>query len=236
MNFLTQLRGAEAELPRLLLRMLTDTYLREREAPVGYSGKVFKHREDNYPFVAKSGTEKRLVKELFHHCRIEASRCFQIGNEPYWLLGYEWPNRGGNKEKMARADLVGLNSVGGLVVFECKRAKNAKDGPLMAVMEGLDYLSQLTTRLNFAKIEAGFGDWVVRPSTAVPKGFEKVKPIRKASHEVIVLAPPEYFACHRDKSSGWELLSALPTLPSVPLSIRFAESDFATASARWVDK
>jgi len=211
--------------------MLIDTYLRERESESVYAGEVFKHREDNYPIVAAAGTETRLVKELFHHCRLTTGRGFVIGNETYWLLGYEWPNQGG--DKMARADLVGLNSAGGLAVFECKRGANTDDGPLMAVMEGLDYLSHLTTRPNFAKVVAGFGEWDIQRDAIRPIGFEGVEPNLSALHEVIVLAPPEYFARHRDKSPGWELFAALPTGSSSPV-IRFAESDFTLSQARWV--
>jgi len=216
--------------------MLIDTYLRERESESVYAGEVFKHREDNYPIVAAAGTEKRLVKELFHYCRLNTNteRIFVIGNEPYWLMGYEWPNQGGDKQKMARADLVGLNAVGGLVVFECKRAKNTGDGPFTAVVEGLDYLSHLTTRPNFAKVVAGFGDWDIQRDAIRPIGFKGVEPNLSALHEVIVLAPPEYFARHRDKSPGWQAFAALPCLPTSPLSIRFAESDFASAEAKWV--
>jgi hypothetical protein len=233
MDLLKQPRGAEAEWPHLLRQMLADTYLQIRESEGGYAGEVFKDRDDDYPFVASAGTEKRLVKELFHHCRLTSGRRFEIGTEPYWLMGYEWPNQGGNKDKMARADLVGLNSMGGVVVFECKRGTNGDDGPLMAVMEGLDYLSHLTTRSNFAKIEAGFGEWIGRQNAVWPNGFVEVKPSREATHEVVVMAPPEYFARHRDKSPGWELFASLPISLSSPV-IRFAESDFASPHARWV--
>ena len=232
MNCLKQPRGAKPEWPWLLRRILTDTYLRVRGSVSGYAGEVFKDRDADFPFRAEL-PEKRAVKELFHHCRLTANGVLCVAEERYWLLGYEWPNQGGDGEKGCRADLVALNSLCGLVVFECKLAN--KDGPLTAVLEGLDYLSHLTALPNFAKIEVGFSQWLRKPHKVRSGGFEAVSPVWDAPHEVVVLASPEYFAQHRrsKRSPGWEEFAGLPSEPTSP-RIRFAESTFASALAHWV--
>lgn len=232
MDLLKQPRGAEAEWPHLLRRVLTDTYLRVRESAGGYAGEVFKDRDDDFPVQAVL-PEKKAVKDLFHHCRQTAGGVLSISNERFWLLGYEWPNQGGDKERGRRADLIGLSASGGLVVFECKLENS--DGPLTAVLEGLDYLSHLTNRPNFAKVGAGFDRWVGKLGKVRPSGFGAVSPSWDSSHEVVVLASQAYFAQHRrsQRSPGWELFAALPTGVSTPV-IRFAESDFTSAQARWV--
>jgi len=233
MDLLKQPRGAEPEWPHLLQRVLIDTYLRERECPDVYAGEVFKDRDDDFPVDAVL-PEKKAVKDLFHHCRQSTRGILSVGEQRYWLLGYEWPNQGGYREMGRRADLVGMNSSGGLVVFECKLVNN--DGPLTAVLEGLDYLSHLTNEPNFLKVVDGFRCWIGKPQKMRPDAFAALMPMREAGHEVIVLASQEYFAQHRrsKRSPGWEAFAALPCLPPSPLSIRFAESDFTSAQAQWV--
>lgn len=232
MDLLKQPRGAEPEWPHLLRRVLTDTYLREHESVSSYAGEVFKDRDDDFPVRAVL-PEKKAVKELFHHCRQNAGGLLSVGQERYWLLGCEWPNQGGDGEKGRRADLVGVNAAGGLVVFECKLENN--DGPLTAVLEGLDYLSHLTSRPNFDKLASGFTRWAEKPGKVRPPGFESASPQWDSLHEVVVLASQAYFAQHRrsQRSPGWELFAALPPGSSSPV-IRFAESDFTSAQARWV--
>ena len=218
--------------PHVFRRVLTETYQRERESAGVYAGEVFKDRDDDFPVRAVL-PEKKAVKELFHLCRLTTDGVVTVGSERYWLLGYEWPNQGGDGEKGRRADLVGVNAVGGLVVFECKLENN--DGPLTAVLEGLDYLSHLTSQPNFDKLASGFTRWAGKPGRVRPSGFEIVSPLWDSSHEVVVLASQAYFVQHRrsQRSPGWELFAALPTGSSSPV-IRFAESDFTLAQARWV--
>jgi hypothetical protein len=213
--------------------MLTAEFFRQRDLGICYAGEVFKNRDRDYPHTAVV-PEKKAVKDLYHGCRLNAERVFRIGEELYWLLGYEWPNQGGDKEKGQRADLVGLSRVGGLVVFECK-LKNSY-GPLASVLEGLDYLSCLASGPNFAKVIEGFQQWVSGTGFVRPVVFGSISPLRDSPHEVIVLASADYYRQYRTspRGIGWEKLAALPPSPSAGLSIRFAESDFATAQGRWV--
>lgn len=233
MTYLISPRGAEAEWPWLLREMLTAEYLRQREVGCCYAGEVFKDRDGDYPHTAVV-PEKKAVKDLYHGCRLNSGRVFRIGEESYWLLGYEWPNQGGDKEKLQRADLVGLNRGGGLVVFECKLQNPY--GPLAAALEGLDYLSCLTSVPNFAKVVEGFGRWASKPGLVRPEEFGSVIPSRESRHEVIVLASAEYYSQYRTskRGEGWAKLAALPLSPSAGLFIRFAESNFTSPHGRWV--
>lgn len=233
MTHLVSPRGAEAEWPWLLREMLIAEFIRQRDVGVCYAGEVFKDRDGDYPHTAVL-PEKKAVKDLYHGCRLNSGRVYRIGEERYWLLGYEWPNQGGDKEKLQRADLVGLNRVGGLVVFECKLQNPY--GPLAAVLEGLDYLSCLTSVPNFAKVVEGFCRCVSKPGFIRPEEFGSVTPSQESLHEVIVLASAEYYSQYRTskRGTGWEKLAALPPSPSAGLSIRFAESDFAAPEGRWV--
>lgn len=232
MDLLKEPRGAVPEWPHLLQRILVDAYRQFRESASGYAGEVFKDRDEDFPIHAVL-PEKKAVKVLFHHCRQNSDGVLSVGEDRYWLLGYEWPNQGGDGEKGRRADLVGVNATGGLVVFECKLVNN--DGPLTAVLEGLDYLSHLANRPNFARVAEGVSRWAGKPGKVRPAGFETVSPQWDALHEVVVLASPSYFAQHRrsQRSPGWELFASLPISLSSPV-IRFAESDFASPQARWV--
>ncbi len=233
MTCLISPRGAEAEWPLLLREMLNAEYVRQREVGHCYAGEVFKDRDGDYPHTAVV-PEKKAVKDLYHACRLNSGRVFRIGKDPCWLLGYEWPNQGGDKEKLQRADLVGLNGAGGLVVFECKLEN--RYGPLAAVLEGLDYLSCLTSVPNFAKVVEGFRRWISKPGFVRPEEFGSVTPSRESHHEVIVLASADYYSQYRTskRGEGWEKLAALPSSSSAGLSIRFAESDFASPQGRWV--
>ena len=233
MACLTSPRGAEPEWPWLLRQMLAAEYVRQRRLGFCYAGEVFKDRDGDYPHTAVL-PEKKAVKDLYHGCRLNSGRVLRIGEEPYWLLGYEWPNQGGDREKGQRADLVGLNATGGLVVFECKLVN--RYGPLASVLEGLDYLSCLTSEPNFAKVAEGFRRWVSKPGFVRPEAFGPTVPSCDSSHEVIVLASAAYYSQYRTspRGAGWEKLAALPPSPCEGLSIRFAESDFASPLGRWI--
>jgi hypothetical protein len=229
MTHLISPRGAEAEWPWLLREMLTAEYLRQRALDFCYAGEVFKDRDDDDPAAAVL-PEKRAVKELYHRCRSEAGGVFRIGTEAFRLLGYEWPNQGSDRGR--RADLVGLNGQGGLVVFEGKLANNSY-GPFAAVLEGLDYLACLTSESNFPKIRDGFARWATKQGVTVLPEFQNVAPCSTARHEVIVLAPADYYGLYSRsvRGAGWQSFASLPE--SSVLSIRFAVSDFISPVGAW---
>jgi len=130
MDHLIASRGAQPEWPWLMREMLIAEFVRQKALGFCYASEVFKDRDADDPTTAVM-PEKRAVKDLYHRCRIDCGGVFRIGTEAFWLLGYEWPNQG--RDRGRRADLVGLNAVGGLVVFECKLATNSY-GPFAAGM------------------------------------------------------------------------------------------------------
>lgn len=229
-------RGGNPEWPWLLRELLIAEYLRQREREAVYAGEVFKDRDEDDPAAAVLA-EKLAVKELYHLCRRETGGVLSIGTDQYWLLGYEWPNQA--SERGRRADLVGLTVSGGLVVFECKL--DNKHGPFAALLEGLDYLSCLSSNLNFRKVQDGFAAWVAKPASAPPDGFAGCVPVREARHEVVVLASPEYCGRYRrsnggrsNRGLGWTEFLALPPSTTKTLELRFAETDFKSAIAKWI--
>jgi hypothetical protein len=211
--------------PWLLAQLLTEEYFRQRDRGVRYASDVFKDRDDDYPYDARS-PEKKSVKDVYHGCHQNRERCgeLRVGDRCYWLLGYEWPNQA--SDRMARADLVGLTLNGGLVVFECKLVN--EDRPFAALLQGLDYLSCLTSESNFDKLLRGFDRWVAKPK-ARPPGFQSAAPLREGRHEVIVLASPNYYAEHRRKrhDPGWESFAGLDPSWFPSVEMRFAESSFS---------
>src|SRR5437763_56033 len=113
MTHLTSARGGEPEWPWLLRELLVAEFGRQRTSGDCYAGEVVLPRFDSDPSrTAKQ--EPRAVKDLLACCRSANGGVFRIGDEAYWLLGYEWPNEGSQRRKCA--DLVGLNPRGGLVV------------------------------------------------------------------------------------------------------------------------
>lgn len=233
MEQLNARRGPVAEWPFLLREMLTAEYLCQRERRIEYAGEVYQPRHDCDPSGATK-PEPRAVMSLLTTCRTKQGGVLGIGEERFWLLGYEWPNEGGRGLSRKCADLIGLTASGGVVVFECKLENPY--GPFKAVLEGLDYLSCLTSEPNMSKILTGFTRDLEAGHLLRPSGFESAVPNRDARHEVIVLASAGYYAQYRasDRGRGWELFASLPPAPSAALSIRFAETDFSSPQGRWV--
>lgn len=220
------IRGNQPLWPWLMGAMLDAEFQRQREQRDSYQEDVFKDRDDTQP--QDGDTERRLVATLYHRCRQNSNGIIRLNDEEIWLLGYEWPTQGGDREKGCRADLVGVNSLGGLVVFECKRSDNS-DPPLTAVVEGLDYLACLLRGDNFQKIIAGFDAWRMKPGKIIPAGFEAVGPNSVERPMLVVLAPELYFVGRYTRSKrgeGWADLAELANdvIPSVRLG--FASCDF----------
>jgi len=234
MNQLCQPRGNQAEWPSAMVWMLETEFLRQRTVDRTYTGQnVFINRDDHDPLKA-TVPEKRAVYGLYHLCRKKSARCLKIGEDLFWLLGYEWPNQG--NYRMRRADLVGLTREGGLVVFECKLDRNPY-APLAAVLEGLDYLSCLTGERNFDRLAAGFWEWREKLEQDVPPGFEQCEPDPASRQSVILLAPQSYYNLYTQsgRGQGWQNLAAISWQTCPRLGIGFALSDFETPTAQWVD-
>jgi len=235
MTQLCQPRGDQPEWPTMMVRMLEEEFVRQRAVDRRYAGqKVFIDRDDHDPLKA-TVPEKRAVYGLYHLCRKQAGRCLRIGEDPFWLLGYEWPNQGSYRKRCA--DLVGLTPDGGLVVFECKLDRNSY-APLAAVFEGLDYLSCLTGEHNFERLAAGFWEWHEKLTEEdIPEGFRECEPDYSAQHSVVVLAPQGYYELYTrsQRGQGWRDLAAMRANPGPNLGIGFALSDFSTPTAQWVE-
>ena len=230
---LREVRGDQPNWPWLLGMALDDEFRRQRESADGYAKEVFIDR-DEHPH-QEGATERRMVAQLYHVCSRENQGCLVIGDEPFWLLGYEWPNQGGDAEKGRRADLVGLGRDGGIVVFECKRANN-NDPPLTALIEGLDYLSCLLCRSNFEKIIAGFDRWKAKPQKVVPRGFSGTTPREDARASMIVLAPETYFVdlfSRSKRGEGWKDIARVGGEFATSFKVGLAASDFTSPQASW---
>ena len=224
--------GGLPEWPLVLHALLSMEFERQRDLGIAYAGEVFKDRDADDPTLA-SLPEKRRVRDLFHLCHRESGGRLLIGTSAYWLLGYEWPNQGG--EKGRRADLVGLNPSGGLVVFECKLDDNSY-GPFAAVLEGLDYLACLTSEANFRRIQERFSSWAKKPGRVVPSGFERTAPDRSSRPEVVVMAPAAYYGLYSrsGRGIGWNLFAEWSASAPGPVAVAFAQSDFNSTAAAWI--
>lgn len=234
MEHLTSPRGNVPEWPWLLRKLLIAEFTRQRAVGFAYAGDVFKDRDKEDPALA-TVPEKRQVRDLYHQCLKQTAGLFTVGDTPYWLLGYEWPNQG--RDKGRRADLVGLTLDGGLVVFECKLDDNSY-GPFAAVLEGLDYLACLTSTPNSEKIVQGFTKWLQKPEKPIPTAFQKVRPDFSRQHQVIVLATRGYFDLYGKRSGrglGWSSFAGLDdSRDEDPVLIRFAETDYRSPTGSWV--
>lgn len=234
MDYLISPRGDVPEWPWLLRELLIAEFTRQRSIGFCYASEVFKDRDTGDPTLATIA-EKRQVRDLYHFCLETTAGCFTIGNTPFWLLGYEWPNQG--RDKMRRADLVGLTVDGGLVVFECKLSDNPY-GPFAAVLEGLDYLACLTSKANSEKILEGFSRWLAKPNKVRPPGFETTRPDFARQHRVIVLATKGYFDLYGrrcGRGQGWSAFASLGAgRESDVVAFQFAETDFRTATGSWI--
>lgn len=224
-------RGNEPEWPLLLREMLTTEYRRQSGRCIVYAGEEVFIDRDCHTKVPAEGTENAAVYGLYRRCHEHNLGCFNIDGDVYWLLGYRWPNQGA--EAGRQADLVGLSSDGGLVVFECKLKTN-NYGPLAATLEGLDYLACLTSCPNFARIVSGFHQWAAKEERTVPPLFRGIVPRPEGRHELVVLAEPAYFDLYRrsGRGRGWEDFAKISHAGTPP--IRFAQCDFLSTSATWV--
>lgn len=226
---LRNIQGDRPLWPTLLGMVFDQEFQRLVDVDEPYNGDVFKDRGEHVP--VEGGTERCLVAALYHRCHNENAGCLTLDDERIWLLGYEWPNQA--NERGRRADLVGLRSDGSLVVFECKLTTNY-DAPLIALIEGLDYLACLLRPQNFKKIEDGFTKWINDPGK-VPDGFQDVQPNRDAQPSLVVLAPEDYFLGRYSRSqrgAGWSELISMKTPLSQRFRVQFACSDFQSTQAK----
>ena len=210
-DWLEKLRktGDDTGCPYRSYQAIHEEYLRERETCRRYKSAVFVNRDEyvkghksyesmnDYPWMY----EIKTCFAIYDYCHNYSGSLgiLSVNDEPYWLVGVEWPTQGGNQEKGRKADLVGIRKDGGLAVFEAKRTEN-NDWPLTAVMEGLDYLTCLTCPTNYEKIERRFKFWFDKKEAQgkIPAGFETTKPTRDVTQAVLLLTPKRYYDEHCD--------------------------------------
>ena len=224
-DVLRPLTGRRTQWPQLLRTLIRDEFNRIREVGRPYAGPaIFIDRDETARDYANRPDQHRedlSVYRLFAAVRehAELSGRLFINNEPIWLVTCKVPNQGRHRSRAA--DLLGIRHDGSLVVFECKVASNRNDTPLVALFEGLDYLSHLLIDENFDRLCEGFAAW--RSSHVNPEGFAEVQPSLNANHSVMVLAPLTYYEVHRVDARGieqdWEFLSDR-YWPDNPISVR----------------
>lgn len=212
--------GPRPEWAVLMSWMLEAEYLREQQIDRPYSGSRVLIDRTGHDYNV-TVPERRAIYGLCHHCWKETNGCLRIDGTPIWLISYEVPNQAG--ERGRRADLVGLTAAGGLVVIEGKLGEN-NHPPISAVLEGLDYLSCLTSASTFERLVSEFRE--LNNRIPVPEGFEEVEPLRSAPPAVIVLADTAYFTLHdrSERSPGWRELTRYGQRPK-SISMRFARSE-----------
>ncbi|MCX7397428.1 MAG: hypothetical protein NT138_07070 [Planctomycetales bacterium] len=225
---LRNVRGHRPLWPVLLGAALDSEFQRQRSIDEWYKGDVFKNRDDHC--LDEGEKEERLVAQLYR-LALADDGCLQLGSQRIWLLGFQWPTQGGVREMGRRADLVGMTSDGGIVVFEAKRASG--DAPIIAITEGLDYLACLLRNKNFEKILIGFNTWISSRQHPVPDDFSGVVPSTTVRPTLVVLAPEAYYSSRHARSirgKDWPLLAAVGDsfIPSV--CVKFAATDFRTTT------
>ena len=224
LELLRSVRGHRPLWPVLLGVTLDGEFRRQAGIANGYSGDVFIDR-DNHP-LGDGDREERQVARLYRAAS-SVDGCVVFGKERIWLLGYQWPTQGGSSEKGRRADLVGITADGTFVVFEAKVASG--NAPLIAIMEGLDYLACLLRPKNFDKILSQFEAWKGKPGKVVPTGFGQTVPRRTQRPILVVLAPEDYFTGRHSRSirgRDWPFLEAIGDTMMESVCLAFAATDF----------
>lgn len=223
------IKGKRAAWLPTLGHFLETEFRLQKEVTEEYKSDVFIDRDE---YVLDEGeSENRQVAKLFKHVRTkeDADGCLRYGREKFRLIGLQWPTQGGNKEKGRRADLVGIDSQGGLVVFEAKIKSGTHT--LSALMEGLDYLACLLREGNFKKIQVGYDKWASKDNQVLSESFKSVKPKVGVRPTLVLLAPQAYYVKQSNTPRGNEWMEIIKHgetwLPSVRVII--AATDFCSS-------
>ena len=239
-TWMTQLcepAGDRPEWPLVFQWTMQEQLRREQEVARTYDGSRILIPRSNRSIDQIKKPENRAVYGLYHECLAETDGCLTIDEDKYWLISYEVPSQ--ENRKGQRADLLGLTTSGGLVIFEGKLGAN-RYTPIAALLEGLDYLACLTSRPNFVRVRKEFSSLKTEIGV-IPKRFDDIEPTADACHEVIVLAPLEYYRKYDSsgRGTGWQSLSILHDLPgSVRLGFAVSEPDsdgFFSRQVHWCD-
>ena len=226
LELLRDVRGHRPLWPVLLGAALDAEFRRQIESDSCYARDVFKNRDEHV--LDDGDREERQVARLYRSA-LANDGCVVLNHQRIWLLGFQWPTQGGFAEKQRKADLVGITEDGALVVFEAKIKSG--NSPLIAIMEGLDYLACLLRPKNFEKLVSGFDAWIKKPGKAIPAGFENTIPCRTVKPKLIVLAPEKYFTERQAKSirgRDWPYLAAIGDSMIESVHLDFAATDYCS--------
>jgi hypothetical protein len=243
---LRTLHGRRIEWPQLLRYLLEQEFIRIRRDGQPYTGPgVFLDRDEKawqHKGKPRQSNEELLVYSLYRDVHEKREGLVDVGGEATWLVTCQVPNQANHRGR--RADLLGLRANGSLVVFECKVAEG-KDSPLIAVLEGFDYLAHLLLPANLEKLDRGLRNWRKKDRkgervSVVPEAFAGVDIKANALHSVIVLAPPRYYDKHcadaKDTEQDWYMLSdrCWPKAQK-PVGIDFSVSDFKSGQCSMLE-
>lgn len=227
-------RKAKPDYERIFRALLAAQFNAEMLVDRHYRGKDILIDRKN---LEKKNTESERGACLGLFQQVERQNgLLRIGADDFRLIGYEVPNQGSFRGR--RADLLGTNKEGGLVLFECKLAGNSY-GPFMAVLEGLDYLAALLNHENFQRIQ----EELERPFYDDDEPPPWTQLDRNSVQEVIVLATGKYFERVKDdrvQDLGWEVLNDCIIESTPAVRVRFASTEVSSdigydaARCKWV--
>lgn len=229
-------RGDTPDWPIVVTKLFEIEFNRKRK--IWYDGQSLFVPRDDRDHTKAIVAEKAKTRLLFKLCRESEGGCLNIAEDAFWLISYEGPTFGRTRQF---ADLLGLSKSGGLVVFECKLENPY--APVTSVIEGLDYLSCLTAEPNWTRFQTEFEQWRKKPNQIIPAGFESVCLNPDGPHEVIVLGNSAYFDIYRTdpkknkntrRGLGWTDFAAACQNLQGNLRVRFAETNYASTTGKWI--
>ena len=163
---LRTLQGKTLEWPVLLRHIIDEEFQRLRTSDQYYSGNIFRNRDENVENHRKRESQDEEILVYKHYAAVHENYhgVLTIGDDSIWLFSIEVPNQGKElsyRTKKRKADLIGLQEDGSLVVFECKGPVNRPDTPLYGILEGLDYLGCLLTPRNLSSLDDDLQEWIL---------------------------------------------------------------------------
>jgi hypothetical protein len=162
-----------------------------------------------YKLVTESRTqsEEDWYQCLFYVCHQKmGTGVINIGNHEILLLSSDCPTFDDGA-----ADLVGINSDGGLVVFECKLGPNRQQ-PLSALLQSIHYMASFIAATNHEKLVEDASRRIATfmdKGRNIPKSFRDLSLRNDKKSQAILLAPRAYYQRYSEHSSWKQFLRDL---------------------------